>query len=601
MARHCERDTTLIYEAAIMFRDRCLLSEGSLFFDDTKLWTAENLKALHQVFVGAPDESERSFDTKFRDQIEPAGQSVTRLAAEVVAVHFLFPSSIGGARKRQLVGDILSWHGNTIPEGHLVSRAFDIGIGSGGQGYNTRRRFELYFLIEFASAWKSLKPEEAADRLSDPWKFMAFVDEVEGGETAQLRHMLLHLLFPDSFERIASGDHKRRLGATFGELAGDAAQSLELDLKLYEVRKRLEKLLPDQALDFYWEPLREAWYDETEDAGGMVSLDAIHYKKQIVLYGPPGTGKTHQAKAIAEQLIRAAALEKWEAPRYFAEAEELEKALATHVRRLQLHPAYSYEDFIRGLHLIEGGRTEYRPGYLLELIAEMEKEDESKRLPYVLILDEINRTDLSRLLGECFSLLENRGETVELPGRSASGQAMKLRIPDDLYVIGTMNLIDQSIEQIDFALRRRFLWKECLFSAQELMRITGYLWEETATPYHSWERVREEFARLAAAAAALNEAICKSALLGSQYEIGHTYFFDAVHFLRLELRGAQRVRKHLLWRHNEPTKPLTDLWNLALRPLLREYLSGLDANTRQAEIAKLETVFLTKPEPLALE
>lgn len=133
------------------------------------------------------------------------------------------------------------------------------------------------------------------------------------------------------------------------------------------------------------------------------------------------------------------------------------------------------------------------------------------------------------------------------------------------------------------------------------MRITGYLWEETATPYHSWDRVREEFARLAAAAAALNEAICKSALLGSQYEIGHTYFFDAIHFLRLELRGAQRVRKHLLWRNNEPTKPLTDLWNLALRPLLREYLSGLDANTHHAEIDKLEKVFLTKPEPLALE
>lgn len=598
MARHCERDTTLIYEAANLFRDRCLLSTGSLFFDEGNLWTAENLEALHEVFVDAPDESERNFDDKFRDQIKPAGANVTRLAAEVVGVHFLFPSSIGGPRKRQLVGEILSWHGDAIPDGHLVSRAFDIGIGSGGQGYNTRRRFELYFLIEFARAWKRLTQDEAAERLSDPWKFMAFVDDVEGAESAQLRHMLLHLLFPDSFERIASGDHKRRIGETFGELAGDAGSNLDLDQKLFEVRKKLVTLLPGEALDFYWEPLREAWYDEAEDLGGAVSLDAIRHKKQLVLYGPPGTGKTHQAKAIAEQLIRASALKQWGAPRYFKESKALDQLLSTHIRRLQLHPAYSYEDFIRGLHLLDGGRTEYRPGYLLELIAEIEREDEAERLPYVLILDEINRTDLSRLLGECFSLLENRGDVVDLPGRSAGGQAMKLSIPKDLYVIGTMNLIDQSIEQIDFALRRRFLWKECPFSAQALIRVAELLWTEKMTPYHGWDRVREEFARLAAAAANLNAEICRSALLGSQYEIGHTYFFDAVHFLRLDLQGAGRLRKYLLWRRGEPTKPLADLWNLALRPLLREYLSGLDANTRHSEIAKLEKIFFTKPEPL---
>lgn len=66
----------------------------------------------------------------------------------------------------------------------------------------------------------------------------------------------------------------------------------------------------------------------------------------------------------------------------------------------------------------------------------------------------MNRTDLSRMLGECFSLLEDRNQIIELPARDGDGAAMQLRIPDDLFVIGTMNLIDQSIEQIDFALRR---------------------------------------------------------------------------------------------------------------------------------------------------
>ena len=96
----------------------------------------------------------------------------------------------------------------------------------------------------------------------------------------------------------------------------------------------------------------------------------------------------------------------------------------------------------------------------------------------------------------------------------------------------------------------------------------------------------------------MNEAIRNSPLLGAQYEIGHTYFFDAVHFLQLEIQDAQRLPKHLLWRDSKPNKPLTDLWNLALKPLLREYLSGLDANTRQAELIGLEKIFFARPEPL---
>ena len=95
----------------------------------------------------------------------------------------------------------------------------------------------------------------------------------------------------------------------------------------------------------------------------------------------------------------------------------------------------------------------------------------------VLILDEMNRTDLSRMLGECFSLLEDRNQTIELPARNGDGASMKLRIPDDLYVIGTMNLIDQSIEQIDFALRRRFLWLLCPFDAEALVGAAEFKWQ----------------------------------------------------------------------------------------------------------------------------
>lgn len=599
MAICSDHDTAPIYEVARVFRDRCLLADGSLIFDDASFWTIPNLEALHKAFVGAPDESDRSFEEKFWDQIKPGGPDVIRLAADVMAIYLLFPSNVGGPRKRELIAGILELSGDRdrFTESHPVSIAFGDGVGSGGQGYNTRRRFELYFLIEFALAWKKLLPEEANERAHDPWKFMDFLDTIDGAEGAQLRHILLHLLFPEHFERIASGNHKRRIDATFGTLAEDEAQKQNLDRRLYAVRRQLEKLRPGEELDFYSPPLSNAWYDDSEAAGGVVPLEAILHKRQIILYGPPGTGKTHRAKAIAEQLIRSSALQRWGAPRYFKDAAALEKLIYSHVRRLQLHPAYSYEDFIRGLHILGDGRTEYRAGYLLNLITEIEKEPQGERLPYVLILDEINRTDLSRLLGECFSLLENRGDTIDLPG-SFDGKPMTIRMPGDLYVIGTMNLIDQSIEQIDFALRRRFLWVDCPFSAHELLHITEQLWSKDPPPYHEWDRVRDEFARLAASATALNTAIRDSQLLGAQYEIGHTYFFDVVYFLRRELEEAQRWRKYLLWRHGQPMSPLIQLWSLALRPLLREYLSGLDANARQAEIARLEGTFFQRPEPL---
>ena len=96
------------------------------------------------------------------------------------------------------------------------------------------------------------------------------------------------------------------------------------------------------------------------------------------------------------------------------------------------------------------------------------------------------------MLGECFSLLENRNETVDLPARNSDGKGMTLHIPDDLFIIGTMNLIDQSIEQVDFALRRRFFWVPCLFDAEVLINAAEAKWQEQKIPL-SWDRVESDF------------------------------------------------------------------------------------------------------------
>jgi 5-methylcytosine-specific restriction protein B len=166
---------------------------------------------------------------------------------------------------------------------------------------------------------------------------------------------------------------------------------------------------------------------------------------------------------------------------------------------------------------------------------------------------------------------------------------MTLCIPKNLYVIGTMNLIDQSIEQMDFALRRRFLWVLCPFDGEALVSAAKDLWERGPCRV-GWDKVETDFVKLAQAAKTLNGEIHSSPLLGAQYEIGHTYLLDAVSFLKDDLGTRPQT---FLWKKNGKAKrPVEQTWELSLKPLILEYLSGLDAKSREAEITRLGSAFL---------
>lgn len=155
---------------------------------------------------------------------------------------------------------------------------------------------------------------------------------------------------------------------------------------------------------------------------------ALERKRQAIFYGPPGTGKTFLAQALAKHLVGGG------------------NGL---VELVQFHPAYAYEDFVQGIRpRSHNGALDYP---LLDGTFKRFCERASKRSGLcVMIVDEINRANLSRVFGELMYLLEYREKVITL----ASGETFS--IPDNVLMIGTMNTADRSIALVDHALRRRF-------------------------------------------------------------------------------------------------------------------------------------------------
>jgi 5-methylcytosine-specific restriction enzyme B len=615
MAQFAHADRAPVDAVVERWRDECLLSDGSLFFDGASVWTEEHAQELVERFNEQQLLDERTFEQKLTVQLGPASNEAKRLFAEIIAAYFLFATHVGGPRKRELVSFVLEMSGDTFPADSDVSEAFNTGIGSAGQGFNSSRPNLLQYLITFVHRFKALDDEGRLDLLSDAWQFRTWLvgedDKADGGEQ-MMRHILLHLLFPVEFERIASTDHKYRIADTFSALLEGQHEDDSVDHQLWAIRQRIEELMPDGqptiggAIDHYETPLYEAWDpaedDRSNDAGGISPLGSLEFKRGVVFYGPPGTSKTYEAKELARRLMRHQALLRWKAVGFLQNRQLIEELADAQTRRLQLHQNYSYEDFIWGMRIGANGATIPQEGYLLKLVAEIEASQNEpapglKPLPWVLILDEVNRVDLSRLLGEAFSTLEDRDAEVDLPMLGEDGERRTLRLPKDLYLIATMNLIDQSVEQLDFALRRRFLWLESGFRGEVIAPVVKELWENLdASDHHPWERLQPDIEQLAEHAAVLNKHIRNSPLLGEQYELGHTYYFDVVGFIRawprVRLKGQRP--KGYLWRPSDgkPEDPLVDLWRHSLRPLLAEYLAGIEPQSARAELDRLREVFL---------
>jgi len=229
-------------------------------------------------------------------------------------------------------------------------------------------------------------------------------------------------------------------------------QSQAYVVDLTEAYDQLADLVPgavEEPAAFVPEPKKEqrtlSFNPMTAEAGADLLMnqaelqqiaDLLWERKQVIFYGPPGTGKTYLAKALARHLTEDGA-----------------------VRLVQFHPSYTYEDFFEGFRpkSADGGTGaltfELTPGPF-RLFAEAAKANPTTA--YILIIDEINRANLAKVFGELYFLLEYRDEAVSLQYSPKE----EFTLPENLFVIGTMNTADRSIARIDTAMRRRFAFIE---------------------------------------------------------------------------------------------------------------------------------------------
>ncbi|MBK8942204.1 MAG: AAA family ATPase [Polyangiaceae bacterium] len=250
--------------------------------------------------------------------------------------------------------------------------------------------------------------------------------------------------------------------------------------------------------------------------------NVLSRKRQAILYGPPGTGKTHWASAAAREIVARGWFQKQDAALDGREREELAKGLA--IELISFHPAYGYEDFLEGYRPTSQGAFELRDGVMKRLCARAAA-DGSKR-PYVLIIDEINRGDLPRIFGELLTVIERdkRGRTITLP---LSGAAFA--VPDNVFVIGTMNTADRSIALLDAALRRRFGFVELLPDTSLFRGI-----KIDKIPLEAWLD-------------ALNEKILAHAGRDARnLRVGHAYFMQGAAPIRELGRFAEILRDDVI-------------------------------------------------------
>jgi hypothetical protein len=329
-------------------------------------------------------------------------------------------------------------------------------------------------------------------------------------------------------------------------------------------------------LCFEIKPILESKYQNKSHWGAYLQLvqeSNLTNNFNLILTGAPGTGKTYLARQMAANIIG---------------CKETELKAKPNFEFVQFHPSYDYSDFVEGLRPQMNGSFVRQDGVFKSFCARA-AQDESTNKKYVFVIDEINRGEISKIFGELFfsidpgyredkdrilvrtqyqNLIDNDNSLTDNEKEANSDKAKiyypfkrGFYVPSNVYVIGTMNDIDRSVESMDFAFRRRFSFYEIKATDTQYSIL-----KDCTSMDEAIRRMNN-----------LNKAIEKIDGLSSAFHIGAAYF------IKINLYENKRDSWDLLWNNH-------------LKGLLYEYLRGMPLKEIEKNLKNLKAAYDKKGE-----
>ncbi|SES04619.1 AAA domain (dynein-related subfamily) [Gracilibacillus ureilyticus] len=479
-------DRKTIYNTAEKWKNKCLLDNKSIIWDEEHIWTEQNMNRFRAIFIENPDASGNSFDDKLKKQLENESESVYKFAIEIMFIYYLFPyrGSVSYKTKMEKLEMIASWGRIKIDPSLEVFEALKYGLGATGTFYNTSKYFEISFLFLAVEKLKGLSLDIRKEILHDPKQLKRHVDDIRQrlGKRVQTLHIFLHLLLPEYFESIASWGHKGKIVKAFSSYITDSSVE-DTDEQLLMIREKLQEQSPDEQINFYKTPeIAEVWQEEKiksnppinpenvtngqeidifdvnidsieKELEGLVFenvdlllnqvMTSIQNGKHIILTGPPGTGKSKLASKICDMY-------------------QVQSSMVT------ASSNWSTYETIGGYMPDKDGNLHFNEGIFLKCVKDTTTNQPTNKW---LIIDEINRADIDKAFGSLFSVLT--GDEITLPFESENGHSIVMKaqgkekdfetndhtyvIPNDWRIIATMNTVDKaSLYEMSYAFMRRF-------------------------------------------------------------------------------------------------------------------------------------------------
>jgi MoxR-like ATPase len=329
MARYPEYE--LLYSAYEMFRENCLLRDGSLLWPEKKIWTRKNLQDLRTRFIDSAILNPwLSFEEKLQEQLKGAPAELWALLADIYYVYFLPSDFITIEKKLKDTQWAAQQAGlRTPPPEDPVWVAQTSGFTRTGQRYH-QKYLQFWLILLFALHIKESENPEGV--LNNPEEMQRALDQSlelvpKTDRAYDMRHALLFLAFPDIYERIISTQDKRKIIKTFHEtITGDIPEDPDQALRMIREGIAPKYQTDERLFDFYthvkpiWKPVAEPTIEDgrnptkpgrepiipipiSEDPDQLRVRAILNYTKNVILYGPPGTGKTYIAREVAKALI----------------------------------------------------------------------------------------------------------------------------------------------------------------------------------------------------------------------------------------------------------------------------------------------------------